>query len=83
MLKVAPDANFLSVWNFEGIPQKPDLWTSRSLNKVNQKGSLTPAWSSLHCVMLQVVSEDIVNLCYFLSTKKIMLSLQLSKFVEC
>ena len=74
---------FISVWNFEGIQQKPDPWTSRSLNTANQKGPLTPVGSSPHCVLLQVVSEDIVNLCYCLSTKKITLPLELSKLVEC
>ena len=63
--------NFISVQNFEGILQKPDPWTSRSLNTVNQKEPLTLVESSPYSVLLQVVSEDIVNLSYFLSGKKL------------
>ena len=38
-------------------------WTPgplRSLNTLNKKGPLTPAGSSPYCVLLEVVSEDIV-----------------------
>ena len=53
--------NFISLQNFEGILQNLDPGPLSSLNKLNQKGPLTPAGSSPYCVLLEVVCEDIVK----------------------
>ena len=61
MLKLTPDCQ--TSFLFRILKAYCKTWTPgplRSLNTLNQKGPLTPPGSSPYCVLLEVVSEDIV-----------------------
>ena len=87
MLKLAPDAK--TSFLFRILKAYCKTWTPgplRSLNTLNQKGPLTPAGSSPYCVLLEVVSEDIVikfvSHIFCLHRKITSPWIQVSKFVE-